>query len=476
MLVLEGEASAISAQSDQPIEPEPLPDHLAYVIYTSGSTGQPKGVEVTHRSLLNLIYWHQHAFTVTSMDRATHLASVGFDAAVWEVWPYLTIGSTVYLPPDPSRYHPELLRDWLLEQKVTICFAPTLTAELLIHVKWPKVCALRYLLTGADTLHHYPPSGLPFQLVNNYGPTETTVVATSGIVEAKAGADQLPAIGRPIDNVRIYILDEQQRPVPEGEAGEIYIGGEGLARGYRNQPALSASRFLPDPFVAGHGARMYRTGDLGRYQADGQICFLGRLDDQIKIRGYRVEPNEIMAALDRHPSVRVSFVMAREMTTATRQLVAYVVPAAHASVAEHELRSFLSERLPEYMLPELFVIIESLPMNANGKVDRLALPAPSSSHTTHEKAEAAYAGVIQEKLASIIGKLLHHGRIGPDDNFFLLGGNSLLGTQVISRIRDVFGVEVSLLSLFDNATVSGLSTEIEHRIVEKLEAEKRPMV
>src|SRR5437762_7949704 len=223
-------------------------EQLAYVIYTSGSTGQPKGVEITHASLLNLIAWHRTEFAVTSTDRASHLASVGFDAAVWEVWPYLTAGASLHLPDATTRVSPAQLRDWLVKERITISFLPTALAEHVMALEWPTQTALRFLLTGADTLHFYPTSSLPFELVNNYGPTECTVVATSGRVRPDGNAKGLPTIGRPIANTSIYILDENLREVPPGAEGELCIGGVGVARGYLNRPELTAEKFIADRF------------------------------------------------------------------------------------------------------------------------------------------------------------------------------------------------------------------------------------
>ena len=269
-------------------EPEFSPKNLAYVIYTSGSTGQPKGVEITHESLLNLVHWHQRAFRVTPTDRASQVAKVGFDAAVWEVWPYLTAGASLYTADEETVGDPESLRDWLVAQDITIGFVPTPMAERLLMLPWPAKTALRTMLTGADTLHYYPPAGLPFQLINNYGPTECTVVTTSGVVHANGSSDRLPSIGRPITNLQVYLLDKSGASVAAGAPGELYIGGVGVARGYRNRPELTASRFVSSPVGAEPGGRLFKTGDMARFLPDGQIAFLGRTDEQVKVRGHRV--------------------------------------------------------------------------------------------------------------------------------------------------------------------------------------------
>jgi len=461
--------------------------NLAYVIYTSGSTGQPKGVEITHRGLANLVSWHCRAFQVTPKDRASHQASVGFDAAVWEIWPYLAAGASVRIPPESCRTSPEALRDWLVAQGITITFLPTPLAERILLLKWPNQAALRVLLTGADTLHHRPSPDLPFALINNYGPTECTVVASSGTVapsdlsnqfSSNQISSQLPSIGRPIDNTQIYIVNEEMREVPAGTAGELCIAGAGLARGYHGRADLTLEKFVPNPFSSGLNAhsnsplgdRLYRSGDLARYLPNGEIEFLGRLDEQIKIRGFRIEPNEIVRAIDEHPEVLASAVVARENHAGEKSLLGYLVLDPAATVTATALREHLVKRLPEYMVPAGFIRMELLPLTSNGKVDRLALPAPSVANTLCEDNFVSPSGPVQQRLAGIIASLLHIERIGANDNFFLLGGHSLLGTQLIARVNETFGVELPLLQLFDHPTLAGMSGAIETLILAKIEA------
>jgi amino acid adenylation domain-containing protein len=253
---------------------------LAYVIYTSGSTGAPKGVLVEHAGLSNLIFWHRRAFAITEGDRATQIASPGFDAAVWEMWPYLTAGASLHVPTDDVRADPVALRDWLLAERISVSFLPTALAEAVLTLDWPAELPLRYLLTGGDALHRYPSPGLPFAVVNNYGPTEGTVVATSGVVRPSPNPLGAPTIGKPIANVRTYIVDDQLAPVATESPGELLIGGDGVARGYVNRPALTAEKFIPDPFSGIPGTKLYRTGDVARQRPDGEIEFLGRVDEQ----------------------------------------------------------------------------------------------------------------------------------------------------------------------------------------------------
>ncbi len=434
---------------------------LAYVIYTSGSTGRPKGVEITHSSLTNLVDWHVQAFSVTAADQASQVAGLGFDATVWELWPYLAAGACVHLAGEETRNSAELLRDWLLAQKITISFVPTPLLEHLLTLPWPRTSALRVLLTGGDTLHRYPPADLPFVLVNNYGPTECTVVATSGPILPEKAPTIPPPIGRAIANTRIYLLDEQLSIVPVGEAGEIYIGGAGLARGYRNHPALTAERFVPDPFAGQPGSRLYKTGDLGRFLPDGQVAFLGRADDQIKIRGYRIEPGEISSRLDQHADVRASLIVAREDTPGNKRLVAYVLLKPDADPTYTELRDFLGGFLPEYMLPAAFVRLDAFPLTRHGKIDRTALPAPEPANTLQDEVSDGPRTEIEQRVAQILGELLELEEIGLDDNFFMLGGHSLLGAQLISRLRGAFDVDIGLRTLFEAPTVAALSVEIE---------------
>jgi amino acid adenylation domain-containing protein len=470
VVCLDADAPALAQQSTaNPVSTATVED-LAYVIYTSGSTGQPKGALIAHGGLLNLVCWHQRAFAVTPSDRATQVASPAFDATGWELWPYLTMGASIYLPDEETRVAPTLLRDWLVSCGITTTFLPTALAENVMALEWPPETSLRILLTGADTLHHYPSPSLPFALVNNYGPTETTVVATSGRVLPADHADGPPAIGRPIDNTLVYLLDEHLRQVPMGEPGELYIGGVGLAKGYLNRPELTAERFIPHPFSDEPGARLYKTGDLARSLPDGQIAFLGRIDHQIKIRGYRVEPDEIVSVLNRHPDVQASVVVAREDIPGDRRLVAYIVSVLGAHITQGSLRETLMTHLPDYMIPSAFVRLEALPLTPNGKVDRAALPVPDATNTLRDEIFAAPSTPTEKRLAEIVAPLLGLEQVGIDDNFFLLGGSSLLGTQVITQVAETFGIDLSLRALFDLPTVRELAAEIERRIFARVEA------
>lgn len=445
------------------------PGHLAYVIYTSGTTGEPKGVELTHKGLLNLIFWHRRAYRVRPDDKATHLAGVGFDASVWELWPYLTAGASIHLADEETRLAPEKLRDWLVARAITLTFVPTPLAEKLVALAWPAKLALRAMLTGGDRLTCQVSSSLPFPLINHYGPTENTVVTTCALVEVDAGDGKAPPIGKPIANTQVYLLDAGLRPVPLGAPGEIYIGGDGLARGYHRRPELTAERFVPNPFRSEPGDRLYKTGDLARYLPTGSIEFLGRNDDQVKIRGNRVELGEIEAVLARHPGVRTAVVLARENGADEKRLVAYVTNRT-ANPTANDLRNYLKGQLPDYMVPSVFVILEDFPLTPNGKIDRAALPAPDRATSLPDETSTEPLTEIGQTVAKIVAGLLGRSHVEAEANFFDLGGHSLLATQLIARVRDEFGVDLPLLKVFESPTISDLSAEIEDMLVTEIEA------
>jgi amino acid adenylation domain-containing protein len=432
------------------------PEHLAYVIYTSGSTGRPKGVAVTHRGLANLLHWHRRAFGVSETDHATWLANVAFDASVWELWPYLAAGARVSLVDPDTLGAPERLRDWLIAGGVTACFLPTPLAEPVAALDWPETSALRLLLTGGDRLRAAPAAVLPFRFVNNYGPTENTVVAVSGDVEP--GGPDAPVLGRPIDGVRAYVLDRDLQPVPCGVPGELYLGGAQLARGYARRPGLTAERFVPNPFAApASDSRLYRTGDRVRWRPDGTLDYLGRLDGQVKIRGFRIELGEIENVLNRHPAVRECAVAVRG--AGRDELAAYLVPAS-AAPDLREIRDYLRESLPGYMVPAAFVILDALPLTAHGKLDRAALPEPPD---TAELRSRPAATALERVLAELYEKVLGRGPVGAEDNFFELGGHSLNATQVLSRVREIFKIEVPLPEFFGASSAAELALALQRR-------------
>jgi amino acid adenylation domain-containing protein len=324
-ILLDSDWGTIAGEGEANPPVSTRPANLAYVIYTSGSTGRPKGVAVAHRGLVNLARWHQRCYAITERDRATQVASQAFDASVWELWPYLISGASVHIADDETRNDPSKLWQWLERERITICFLPTPLAEIVREKVCPPDFALRKLLTGGDALRRAPLPGRPFEMFNHYGPTEDTVVTTSTAVPGGGERNGPPPIGRPIANTQVYLLDRHFQPVPIGVPGELYIGGEGLARGYLGRPELTAWSFIPNPFSVVPGARLYRSGDLARYRPDGSIEFLGRVDQQVKLRGYRIELGEIEAVLHQHPSVQKAAVLLREDTPGDRRLVAYIV-------------------------------------------------------------------------------------------------------------------------------------------------------
>ncbi|HKH45402.1 MAG TPA: non-ribosomal peptide synthase/polyketide synthase [Thermoanaerobaculia bacterium] len=417
------------------------PDHLAYVLYTSGSTGRPKGVQIAHRGLLNLVRWDLGAHGTGPGDHRTQVASLGFDASVWEIWACLASGATLHLPAEEARMDPPRLAAWMAERGVTVSFLPTPLAEALLASEGLRIPTLRRLLVGGDRLRLHPKPGCGFTLINHYGPTEASVVTSAAL-------DSSLTLGRPIDGLRIHLLDRCMQPMPPGVAGELWVGGPALARGYLGDPSRTAERFLPDPWRGGE--RLYRTGDLCRHRRDGEIEFLGRVDHQVKIRGQRIELGEIEAALAALPGVREAVAVVRE-----DRLVAYVTGDA----AVDSLRQALRERLPDSMVPAAFVTLETLPLTPNGKVDRKALPAPEQQSAP--EVYLAPRTPVEEVVANIWAELLGLERVGLDGHFFALGGHSLLAAQVISRLRRALGVELPVRDLFEAPTVEGLAARIE---------------
>lgn len=437
------------------------PSQLAYVIYTSGSTGRPKGVQLEHRQLSNLIEWHRQRFAVGPGSTSSCLAGIGFDASVWEIWATLATGAKLSMPTHAQSDDPLSLLQWWRAEPLDVSFLPTPLAQLAFAEAIVNP-TLKTLLVGGDRLSRSPPAQFTCEVVNNYGPTEAGVVATSGPVDA---TQSVLHIGRPIASNRIYILNPALRLQPTGTTGEIYIGGAGVARGYLNDPDLTARQFVPDPFAEASGARMYRSGDLARFMPDGNIEFLGRRDNQLKIRGFRIELGEIEGRLMELAPVREAVVVARTDETTESHLVAYLTLHAGGSSSEagkldiDALRQHLADVLPAYMVPAAFVVLTSLPLTPNGKVNRQALPLPDPRTLARAGYEAP-RGQVEAALAQIWSQVLNRDRIGRGDNFFDIGGHSLLATQVMSRIRREFGVEQSVRTLFEQPTLERLAARL----------------
>ncbi|WP_285585172.1 amino acid adenylation domain-containing protein, partial [Actinoallomurus iriomotensis] len=437
------------------------PRHAAYVIYTSGSSGTPNGVSVTHDGIVNLLAATKERFRIASADRVLQRTSAAFDASVWEFFAPLSCGAVLVIADSDHRRDPESLARLVADEKVTVAqFTPALLRVFIDEYRKCAGGALRAVLCGGEALS--PELAAAFhrecgaELHNVYGPTEATVDATSWTWTADAVSGRVP-IGGPIWNTRLYVLDDHLRPVPPGVPGELYIAGTGLARGYLNRPGLTAERFLACPYGE-PGERMYRTGDLVRRRAGGQLEFIGRADDQVKIRGHRVELGEVESALSAWSGVAQACVVLREDDPGDPRLVGYVVPEDGAICRSAELRHALTRTLPGYMVPTEIVPLDALPLTPNGKLDRKALPAPG--HTTTDGTSLTSH---QEVLARLFAETLHLEHIGIDDNFFDLGGRSLLATRLISRIRTTLGAEVPIRTLFENPTVIGVARYLTSR-------------
>jgi amino acid adenylation domain-containing protein len=448
---------AIELRSDENPDAAALglrPTNLAYVIYTSGSTGQPKGVTIEHHAATNHMHWSSSAFGVGVGSRCSCIASFGFDASVWELWPPLCVGATVVLADANATRDPDSTLRWWQTNEIHVGFLATPLAELTFAQRIHKP-ELQHLLVGGDRLRTRV-KRQSYALVNNYGPTETTVVCTSGVIHDD---DDSLHIGRPIDNYHIYILDRRLRPVPIGVTGEIYIGGAGVARGYLQRPELTADRFITDSLGPRAGARMFRSGDLGRWRPDGNIEYVGRNDHQVKIRGLRIELGEIEAQLASHPRVKDVVVVIREIAPGEARLLAYVIPADLNDIGSvlmtEALRTHLRERLPQYMVPSAIVTLERFPLTTNGKLDRQALPV-AEMDPLGQSGYQDPEGALEQLVASIWQGVLRVERVGRDDDFFELGGHSLLATQMLGRLRSALAWDVSMRNLFDFPTVRQL--------------------
>ncbi len=455
-LRLDADWPDIAQELDGPLDAGVTGADLAYVIYTSGSTGTPKGVELQHDGLVNLVTWHQHVYHVTPADRATLLAGLGFDASVWEVWPYLASGASLHIPAEETRIAPPRLLPWLASEGITLCFMATPLLEAALQLPWPSGLKIRAVLTGGDRLHRPPDRGLPFEVVNHYGPTETTVVATWQPVAPDSGGP--PPIGRPIANTQAYVLDANLEPVPVGVAGELYLGGDGLARGYLNRPELTAERFIVHS-LGDRNVRLYRSGDLVKYRPDGALEFIGRGDNQVKIRGFRIELGEIEAVLCRQPLVGEAVVVARDDGARGRQLVAYVTASHQPGPKAVALRDGLRAKLPDYMVPAFIVVLDALPLTENGKVARDRLPAPEPPLPPRQ-AQPGPRNEIERMLSRTWQEVLQVATVDVDDNFFDLGGHSLLLVAVQARLTNALGLDVSILDMFQYPTIRTLAAHL----------------
>jgi amino acid adenylation domain-containing protein len=484
---LDDDWNAVVTENTQNPSAKACGDNLAYVIYTSGSTGKPKGAMNTHRGIINRLCWMQAAYGLTDADRVLQKTPFTFDVSVWEFfWPLITGTRLVLARPGGHQDSAYLIRLISEEKITTLHFVPSMLEVFLEDPRLAECNSIRRVICSGEALSAELQdrffARLDAELHNLYGPTEAAVDVTFWACERESTHPIVP-IGRPIANTQIYILDKEMRPVPVGLTGEVFIAGVGLARGYLNRPDMTAEKFVPDPFANEPGERMYETGDLARFLPGGAIEFLGRADYQVKIRGFRIELGEIERALAAHPAVREVVVVARETRANDKSIVAYLSPTQdnlptlifpseeseeakslvapqNSDLSSNNLRKYLQAKLPEYMVPSAFMLLEKLPLSTNGKIDRRALPWPEYTRNGLKQEYVGPRTENEEAIVNIFSELLALEKIGVDDNFFELGGHSLLATQVLTRILEQFKVEVSLRRLFETPTVAGLAEAV----------------
>jgi amino acid adenylation domain-containing protein len=456
----------IATEPSTPISGEGNPDAVAYVIYTSGSTGRPKGVEIRHRSVVNLLEAMKQRPGLTSDDVVVNVTTPAFDLSVPDLYLALISGAKLVFVPRDQTQDPARLAAALEDAGATFMQATPTTWRMLVDAGWEGRSDLK-IVCGGEALARSLANELldrGASLWHMYGPTETTV--WSSALELTRGHGP-PPIGGPIANTHFYVVDRHLQPAPIGVPGELLIGGEGVARGYRNRPELTAERFIDDPFDPAAGGRVYRTGDRMRLRRDGTLEFLGRLDHQVKLHGYRIELGEVEASLDGHPDVRQSVVLIDQDETGAKRLVAYVVAESGHEPASDDLRRHVSESVPSYAVPSTIVRLDELPLTANGKLDRKALPRPG---TVREDLRARYvppSTPTEEALAAIWADLLAIDKVGTEDDFFELGGHSLLAVKMLARLQDAFGVEVFLTTVFERPTLAALAAAVAERLLQE---------
>jgi amino acid adenylation domain-containing protein/thioester reductase-like protein len=473
-ILLDSDCEAIAREPETPLRRVTLPENLAYIIYTSGSTGEPKGVLIRHSSVVNHVLTTIKRLEIQPSDRMLQFASISFDTAVEEIFPTLAVGATLVLRPDSLLDSVPTFLQKCRELALTILDLPTaywheLTKQLVAN-NWTLPPQARLVYIGGERAlperveawrEHI---GKSVRLMNGYGPTEVTVVAANAEL---CGAKMMPAvwpevpIGRPVENVQAYVLDCHMQPVPIGVAGELYVGGAGLARGYHNRPALTAERFLPNPFSHEPGARLFKTGDVVRYRADGSLECFGRSDQQVKVRGLRVELGEIETKLRQHPLVEDAVVILREDATDDRRLAAYYVVKSGSELKTSELRRFLKSQLPSFMVPAHLIQLAALPVAPGGKIDRSALPAPDHRRPEMDQEFVAPRTELERTLAGLWAEALQIDRVGIHDDFFALGGHSLLAVKLMHRVKEATQADVPLRTLFESPTIAGLASAIE---------------
>jgi surfactin family lipopeptide synthetase A len=462
VICLDADAAVLAQQSEADPSSGATSDHLAYVIYTSGSTGRPKGVQIVHRAVVNFLQSMREQPGLMAEDTLLAITTLSFDIAALELFLPLMVGARLIVASRDTAADGAVLVETLTRSRVTVMQATPITWRLLLAAGWQGKPDLKILCGGEALPLELAEQLLPraASLWNLYGPTETTIWSTICKIEP---GEEVMTIGRPIANTQIYLLDPQLQPVPVGVPGELYIGGDGLARGYLHRPELTAQRFLPHPFSDEPGARLYKTGDLARYRPDGTIEHLGRLDFQVKLRGFRIELGEIEAVLAQHPAVRQAVVVAREDVPGDKRLVAYVVLCEKQTGAVGDLQRHMIKQLPNYMVPSAVVLLEAFPLTPNGKVDRRALPAPKLAKLREEETFVAPRLLIHQQLVQIWEELLDVRPIGIKDNFFYLGGHSLLAARLVDRIEHVFGKRIALSTLFSGPTIEQLAEALQQQ-------------
>ncbi|MBZ0167630.1 MAG: non-ribosomal peptide synthetase, partial [Candidatus Omnitrophica bacterium] len=471
-VALDSDAALWESQPVTNPDGQAKPGHLAYIIYTSGSTGIPKGVMIEHRSIVNYTRHAIKEYEMTAKDKVLQFSSITFDAAGEEIYPVLSAGGTLVLRDEETIRSPQTFIEKCNQHKISLLSMPTTYFHQLTGaVETAPVRFgehVRAILFGGERV--FPQEIQRWQqvypskptLINTYGPTEATVVATTYILPADAAGDstEIP-IGKPVANAQIYVLNHDRQPVGVGIPGELCIGGAGLARGYLNRPELTAERFVDNPMRRpGHGEKIYRTGDLVRLKPDGLLEFIGRADDQVKVRGYRIEPGEIESVLKDHPAIGECAVLARKGDHGDHQLEAYLVLKEPAPQEPVDVRAFLKDRLPEYMIPAHISRLDSFPVTAQGKINRAILPELQRENVGPQTQYVGPTNVIEEQLQEFWQDILKVERVSITDDFFDLGGHSLLATQIISRIQQSFQVELSLRTMFTEPTVKALAAVI----------------
>ncbi|HRP55245.1 amino acid adenylation domain-containing protein [Agriterribacter sp.] len=436
------------------------PGQRAYIMFTSGSTGKPKGVELIHRGFTNLTRWNIEAYAIHENDRCLQMATPAYDAYIFELFPCLATGATAYLVDDITRTSAALLRKEIIEKKISITFLSTAIGQQVMAEPWPPGTSLRILAVGGEKLVKLPIVAPPFQLLNFYGPTENSVMTTSHpvVIDNKGSC---PPIGKPISNVQLYVLDAFLDLVPVGLTGELYLGGKGVARGYFHRPALTAEKFVPDPFGEEPGSRLYRTGDLVRFLADGNLEFIGRVDHQVKLRGFRIELEEIEKLLHQHPAVKEAVVVMRENEKGDQTVTAYAAGVSGMYITVKALKDWLKQKLPDFMIPSAIVILDDLAKSFNGKIDRKALPEPDFCTGSFEAVSEEAQTETEMIITDIWKQYLPFEKVSVDANFFDMGGHSLMMAQVHYRLKETLQTDVPLITLFQYPTIRSLAKHLE---------------